>query len=162
MLRMLALIGGVAAGTGLSQFPEFSQQYLQRLGGQRDALNAVVADFDDSASGAGLSREAALAELSGSHFLNARQGDMRAVIARAARVDADYALLRAAGPLERMALPHRFRDAETLEATWADYQPAVPVTSAGLIAAGLGFFLGWTGLSLLFGALARPFRRRAQ
>ena len=161
MFRTLALIGGLAAGTGLSQFPEFSQQYLQRLGGQRDALNAVVADFDASASGAGLTRDDALAELAGTQFLDARQQDIRSVIARAARVDADYALLKAAGPLERMALPHRFRDAETLNATWADFKPAVPVTMSGLIAAGVGFFLGWAALSLLFGLVLRPFRRRA-
>ncbi|MBU0778826.1 MAG: DUF2937 family protein, partial [Alphaproteobacteria bacterium] len=34
MIRALALIGGLAGGAALSQYPEFSQQYLQRLAGQ--------------------------------------------------------------------------------------------------------------------------------
>lgn len=37
--RVLALAGGLSGAVGLSQFPEFSQQYLQRLAGQVDALN---------------------------------------------------------------------------------------------------------------------------
>lgn len=161
MLRLLALISGLAGGTALSQFPEFSQQYLQRLGGQADALAAVVAEFDASAEKAGLSREVALSELPGSAFLDLRQEDMRRVIARAERVSADYAFLKAAGPLERLALPHRFRDNDTLSATWGDFRPAIPVTLDGLVAAGIGFLLGW-GALLALAALARmPLRRAA-
>ncbi|NRB05388.1 MAG: DUF2937 family protein, partial [Rhodobacteraceae bacterium] len=44
--RAIALAGGLAGGLSLSQFPEFSQQYLQRLGGAVDALAVVVTDFD--------------------------------------------------------------------------------------------------------------------
>lgn len=162
MIRALALAGGLAGAVGLSQFPEFSQQYLQRLGGQADALSAVVSAFDQSATGAGLTREAALADLTGSTFREAHQGDMRATIDRAERVGADLALLRAASPLERLALPHRFRDAETLQATWSDFRPAVPVTSEGFIAAALGFVAGWAAVALVLRFAAAPFRARPQ
>lgn len=161
MLRLLILIGAIAASVAVSQFPEFSQQYLQRLGGQRDALAQVTAEFDASAFKAGLTREDALAELTGSQFRETHQADMRAAFSRLERIDSDLALLRAAGPIERMALPHRFRDTETLKAVWADFRPAVPMTLDGLIAAGVGFGLGWVALSLLFGAFLRPFRRGA-
>ena len=57
---------------------------------------------------------------------------MRAVFARLDRARADLQMLRLAGPLERMLLPHRLRDPETLAATWGDFRPAVPVTAAGL------------------------------
>ena len=57
--KVLALAGGVAGAAGLSQYPEFSQQYIQRLAGQVDALTVVVADFDRSALANGLSRAAA-------------------------------------------------------------------------------------------------------
>jgi hypothetical protein len=160
MRSTLAFLGGLAGAVTLSQGPEFSQQYLQRLGGQAEALGRVVAEFDASAARAGVSRDQALAELSGSTFLNTHQGDMRALIARAERVQADYTLLRAAGPLERLALPHRFRDQETLQATWADFRPAVPVTPTGFIAAGIGFAGAWMLASLLLGMFLRPFRRR--
>ena len=49
MLKFLAIAGGLAGAAGLSQYPEFSQQYTQRLGGQVDALSEVVADFEASA-----------------------------------------------------------------------------------------------------------------
>ncbi|MDD8021875.1 MAG: DUF2937 family protein [Paracoccaceae bacterium] len=161
MRSTLAFLGGLAGAVTLSQGPEFSQQYLQRLGGQAEALGRVVAEFDASAAKAGVSRDQALAELSGSTFLQTHQGDMRALIARADRVQADYTLLRATGPLERLALPHRFRDRETLDATWADFRPAVPVTPTGFIAAGIGFAGAWVLSSLLLGMFLRPFRRRA-
>jgi hypothetical protein len=161
-MRFLALAGGVAGAAALSQVPAFSDAYLQRLGGQDDALRAVVAAFDASAARAGLTREAALADLSGSGFRAAHQADMRATIDRAGRVAADLALLRAAGPLERLALPHRFRDIETLAATWADFQPALPASEAGAAAAGVGLVAGWAGvaaLAALAGRLWRALRR---
>lgn len=160
MRGLLALFSGLAGAVALSQFPEFSQQYLQRLGGQAEALGTVVAEFDASAEKAGLTRAGALAELEGSAFLAAHQGDMRALIARAEHAQADYTLLRAAGPIERLLLPHRFRDPETLAATWEDFRPAVPVTPTGFTAAGIGFGAGWAGFMALSGAVLRPFRRK--
>lgn len=157
-MRLLSLAGGLAGAAALSQVPAFSDAYLQRLGGQDDALRAVVAAFDASAAKAGLTREAALADLDGSAFRAAHQADMRATIARAGRVAADLALLRAAGPLERLALPHRFRDAETLAATWADFRPAIPASQAGAVAAGLGLVAGWAGVGVLAGLAGRLWR----
>nr|WP_272874537.1 DUF2937 family protein [Paracoccus shandongensis] len=152
----MRLAVAVCFAAALSQFPAFSDQYVQRLGGQVDALSRVAAEFDDSARGTGLTREQALADLSGSAFRDAHQSNMRAVFARLDQARADLQMLRLAGPLERMALPHRLRDPETLAATWGDFRPAVPVTAAGLWAAGIGLALGWlsTGLPGLV------FRRR--
>jgi hypothetical protein len=157
-MRILPLMGGLAGAVALSQFPEFSQQYLQRLGGRADALAAVVAEFDASATKAGMTRAAALADLSSSQFQQFHQADLRATIARAEAAQSDLALLRAASPLERIALPHRFRDAETLAATWADFRPAVPATSDGAISAGIGFAGGWAALAGLVGLVSAPFR----
>ena len=160
MLRLLALAGGVAGAVALSQFPEFSQQYLQRLAGQADALSAVVAEFEASATAAGLSPEEALAELSGTPFLDRHKADMDGAMVRLTRIESDLALLRAAGPIERLAMPHRFRDAETLRATWDDFRPAVPATATGLVAGGIGFLVGWAAIGGLATLLAWPFRRR--
>lgn len=148
----MALLCAVA----LSQFPAFSDQYVQRLGGQVDALTRVAQDFDASAARAGLTRSEALADLGGSAFRDRHQADMARTFTRLDRAQADLAMLRLAGPLERMLLPHRLRDPQTLAATWGDFSPALPVTFAGLAAAGIGFLAGW----LLFALLARPFRRR--
>ena len=143
MIGLLRLAVAVCLAIALSQFPAFSDQYVQRLGGQVDALSRVTAQFDASARAAGLTRDQALADLSGSAFRDAHQSNMREVFVRLGRARADLQMLRIAGPLERMLLPHRLRDAETLAATWGDFRPAIPVTVAGLWAAGIGLVLGW-------------------
>lgn len=160
MLRLAALTGGLAGGVALSQFPEFSQQYLQRLAGQVDALGVVTAEFDASAAKASLTRDAALASMQGSDFSAFRQADMRSTFARFDRLQSDLTLLRAAGPVERLFLPQRFGDTELLGATWGDFQPAVPATTTGLTTGAVGFIGGWALIGGLLSLLARPFRRR--
>jgi hypothetical protein len=157
--KVLTLAGGLAGAAGLSQYPEFSQQYIQRLGGQVDALSVIVADFDRSATDNNLTREAALDQLQGTAFLAARKVDMQNAFARFDRLSADLTFLRLATPIERIAMPHRLADTETFNATWADFRPAVPLTAAGAVATGVGFVAGWGVLSLLLGLVLWPFRR---
>ncbi|PZO64281.1 MAG: DUF2937 domain-containing protein [Paracoccus denitrificans] len=148
-MNILRLIFCFAIAAALSQFPAFSDQYVQRLGGQVDALQKIATEFDASAQRAGLSRDQALADLSGSAFRDAHSQDMSRVFVRLHRAAKDLTLLRAASPLERIALPHRLRDTETLQATWGDFRPAIPVTAAGLWAGGIGFLIGWVMTWLL-------------
>lgn len=154
------VVGALGGAVGLSQFPEFSQQYLQRLAGQVDALTVVVQDFDATANRNALKREDALSQMQGTPFLVERQQDLRRTFLRHARLSDNLIALRAAGPLERMLMPQRLGDLETLEATWADYRPAVPVTLEGLAAGGIGFLAGGTALSGLLSMLLWPLRRR--
>lgn len=65
IVRTLTLVAALSAGAATSQFPEFSQQYAQRLGGAVDALAEVVADFDASAQAEGLTRTQALEQMQG-------------------------------------------------------------------------------------------------
>ncbi len=160
--RVLTLAGGLAGAVGLSQFPEFSQQYLQRLAGQVDALTVVVRDFDATAQRNGLTREDALAEMTGTAFLDDRQKDLRRTFLRHARLSDNLVALREAGPLARMLMPQRLGDGETLAATWGDFRPAAPVTPEGLAAAGIGFLGGWGVIAGALALLARLFRRRAR
>ena len=160
MWRILAMIGGVSGAAGLSQFPEFSQQYLQRLAGKVDALGVVAADFDASASRNGLGRNAALAQLSGTAFLDDRQTDLRRTFADYDRLSSDLNRLRAASPLQRLAMPQRLGDGETLAAAWADFRPAIPATLDGAVTAGIGYVAGWGLLAGLWSGLAWLFRRR--
>ena len=60
MRRTLGVVGGVMLGIALSQFPEYAQQYTQRLGGAVDELRAIIEDFDRDAVAAGLTRRDAL------------------------------------------------------------------------------------------------------
>lgn len=160
MWRMIAILGGVSGAVALSQFPEFSQQYLQRLAGKVDALTAVTADFDATAQKNSLTREAALSQLTGTPFNLDHQADLRGTFARAQTLSANLAELRAATPLARLTMPQKLGDTETLQATWADFKPAIPTTPDGAMTAGIGYFGGWAVLQLIGKLLSWPFRRR--
>lgn len=160
ILRALTLSGGLAGAVATSQFPEYSQQYMQRLGGAVDALGEVVADFDASAAASGLSRTEALGQMRGTPFLERRSVDMARSIARHAQLSRDLAILQGKGPFMRAYHAVRFTDGQIAQAAWAAYQPAVPATFAGLSFAGAGFVLGGLGISLVISLMRMPFRRR--
>jgi len=160
MWRILAILGGVSGAVTLSQFPEFSQQYLQRLAGKVDALTAVAQQFDATAAGYGLDREAALAQMTGTPLLQDQQADMRATLALQAVLAGNLEALRAANPLARLAMPQRLGDLDTLRATYADFRPAIPATTDGAVTAGLGYLGGWAFVGALGALLGRLFRRR--
>lgn len=153
MLRSLVLIGGIMGGVTASQFPEYSQQYRQRLGGAVDALAQVVADFDASAQAEGLSRDAALEQMTGTPFLDRRRADMTRTFHRYAQLQADRAALEGAGPFMRAYHVARSADADVAAAALDTFEPAVPLTVAGGIFAGGGFLAGllavWTVLKVL-------------
>ncbi|ROT96292.1 DUF2937 family protein [Histidinibacterium lentulum] len=160
ILRLLAMTGGLAGAAGLSQYPEFAQQYTQRLAGQVDALGAVVSDFDATAARSGLTREAALAQMTGTAFLEDRQADMGRAIRRHGTLSEALEQLEAASPMERLVMPHRMADPETFAGTWSAYVPAVPLSAPGAVSAAAGYAGGWAIAGLLGWLLAAPFRRR--
>ncbi|WP_299024179.1 DUF2937 family protein [uncultured Sulfitobacter sp.] len=162
ILRSMALAGGLFGAATTSQFPEYSQQYLQRLGGAVDALGQVVADFDASAAASDLSREDALAQMQGTAFLERRGADMARSINRHARLQSDLAVLQGQGPFMRAYHAARFTDPEIAQAAWQAYKPAVPLSFAGLSFAGVGFVLGGLGVGLIAGLVRAPFRRRRE
>ena len=120
----------------------------------------MTAAFDATATTHGLTREAALGQMAGTPVLADQQQDQRAVFARQARLAENLATLRAASPLERLTMPQRFGDTDTLRATYADFRPAIPATADGAITAGIGYVGGWAGVALIWKVLAMPFRRR--
>lgn len=162
ILKSLTLIGGLAGAAGLSQYPEFSQQYVQRLAGQIEALDLVVADFDASALRSGLTRGEALSQMTGTPFLDDRRADMTRTFLRFETLSADYAQLTQASPMQRMTMPHRIADPETFEGTLRDYVPALPLSLASILSACIGYLLASLGLAGLFGVITRPFRRSAR
>ncbi len=161
MIRALTMAGGIAGAATLSQFPEFSQQYLQRLSGARTELMVIAKGFDFTAETAGLTRNEALDKMSGSEFQNNLRDQMATNLTRYERLDAAYTSLKQTEPLMRLTKLWHFRDTDLVQKTWDEYRPAVPVTADGLICAGIGFVGGWLILSLILGLLMAPFRRFA-
>ena len=84
---------------------------------------------------------------------------MTALIGRYDRLREQRARLDSAPPLLRPLVVMGEPDETVIQGAWADFEPAVPVTSAGIV---------WSGIGLVFaGALAsflarvvRPLRRR--
>ena len=152
MAAAMGLLGGVVA----SQGPEFAQQYRQRLGGAIDELRRVVQRFDADAGANGQSREGAVDRLRANpDDLVSRQGDaMRANIERLERLERQRQTFVEAGPFQRLVVLVRDGDVDLARAAYQDFEPAVPTTQEGLVAAGAGFLGGWS-LTWLVGAFFR-------
>lgn len=159
MLRILTLAAGLAGAAGLSQFPEFSQQYLQRLSGAVDELRVMSVAFDVTAKARGLTREEALAEIEGSVFKDDLRDTMGATLARYDRLKADYDVMQAQTVVQRLSTPWNFADAELAERTYDTFKPAIPLTVDGAICAGIGFVGGWAIMAGLLSLLLWPVRR---
>jgi Protein of unknown function (DUF2937) len=162
MRRTLAVIGGLGLAVLFSQFPEYAQQYEQRLGGAVDELRSIVADFDRDAEKFGLTREEALQHyaVSPDAFLVARGVSTQRTLARYTHLQADLTDLEGAGPMGRLVHLNDYLDSDIAAKALAAYQPAVPVTAEGLFWGLGGFALGYLLLRALFGFLTLPFRWR--
>ena len=158
-LKALTLSGGVLGAATLSQFPEFAQQYTQRLGGAVVELSRVVADYDADAAKIGLTRaEALVQQASGGEFGKMRAENMAATIRRQQSLQESLQVLQGASAFERAQSVLHFRDSSVARDTMQDYQPAVPITVEGAVFAGSGFVAGWLGVKLFFGAILGVFR----
>ncbi len=156
--RALTLSAAVLGGAGASQFPEYSQQYLQRLSGAVDELTIITTAFDATATAAGLSREDALAELQGTSFLAGHRNDMTNTFARYEKLSADLMALEDASPFTRALQAWRMTDSDVAHKAWGDFEPALPVTTEGATFAGIGALFGWLTLAGLWALMARLFR----
>jgi hypothetical protein len=140
-----SLADGIAGTTGAavaSQLPEFVQQYLQRLGGHRDEALRMVATLKSQGS-------------------TVSDALLASAMERAASLTQAFEQIAAASAVARPVLFARHLDPEIARGTWSMFQPAVPLTSAGLVYALIGIVLGL----LLLHLFAVPFkllrRRRA-
>ncbi len=162
MRRTLSILGGIGLAVMFSQFPEYAQQYEQRLGGAVNELRIIVADFDTDAQKFGLSREQALQRyaVSSDGFLVARGVSMARTLARYRLLSADLADLDNASPLQRLLHLNDYLDSEIGSQALAVYKPAVPVTAEGFGWSLAGFGVGYVLMSALLGVLTLPLRWR--
>lgn len=160
--RALTLAGGVVGGLGVAQFPEYSQQYLQRMAGKVEELTRFVEEFDADARKVGVSREQALIDLAQGGAMGAERAQtMVTTIARQKKFSQALQDLRQAGPFTRAYHAGAFTDPELARGTFSDFKPALPLTFEGAVFGGVGF-LGSLGLLGLLGWLVRlPFRRKS-
>lgn len=158
ILKRLAFALSLVCAALSSQAPEFAQQYRQRLGGAIDELRAIVAQFDADAKGEKLTREEALTRLQANAdaLASKRAVAMRETIAREERLGRQLQSFADAGPFQRIGAMLSDVDADIARRAWQVFEPAVPLTVEGLVAALIGFVLGGGLLRLLIW----PFTRR--
>jgi hypothetical protein len=73
---------------------------------------------------------------------------MRANVERLERLQRHRQDFMEAGPFDRLLILLRDADVDLAEATYHDFEPAVPATQEGVVAAAAGLVVGW-GLTLL-------------
>lgn len=162
MRRMVASVGGISLALILSQFPEYAQQYTQRLGGAVDELRIVTEDFDRGAAEAGLDRQQALARFgaSGDNFVAGRGISMERTFVRYDELRQTLERIQGADAVQRFQELPAYLDSDIGRRTLENYKPAVPVTMEGILYAAVGFGLGYLLLSALLRFCALPFKKR--
>lgn len=169
-LRPLGRAGGrlldralcVLGAAGLSQAPEFFQQYLQRLGGHLDEARIALARYEAVARESGITL-ARLIETTRAQPATpvARLGDAIAEAqARVIDLEAAEAALRAATLWERPFVFLRHVDPDIAARAWAVFKPAVPVTTEGLVYALAGMVLALALYQVLVVLPVRALGRR--
>lgn len=163
LLRRLSLAFALLVGVLASQFPEFAQQYRQRLGGAIDELQRIVADFDNDASQNRMTRAEGLEKLSTDkdNFVRTRGQRMKETEARLTRLKFQQEAFKTAGPFSRVVVMAEKFDSRIASQAYKDFEPAVPVTSEGVVTAIAGFFAG-LGLWKLLGWPVKRMKRRRE
>lgn len=161
MKRILVLIVGLACAAAASQAPEFTQQYLQRLGGWRDSYADLVAKLDARAAEFGLSRSEYIAAL--------RRSEDPKVLKEAENIAhwpvyeeelrEAYRAIDEAPPMMRAIRMVQHFNHPVAVAAWDGFRPAVPATTEGAAYGGAGFVAGWMLVGLL-GIPVQILRRR--
>ena len=161
--RFVSILFGAAGAVTASQAPGFTQQYMQNLDGRVAELRTIVDRFDGRLAGFGLTRAEGLedcgAATSASVFEVLCDGIVEDV-ARYEALTAHQAKLRAAQDWARPVKLAADPMMDIVDATRAQFEPAVPATATGAAYAGAGFLGGWGVLTMILGLVTMPFRRR--
>ena len=152
------LLFGFVGALLLSQFPEFFQQYTQRLGGRLDEVTRQVAALETRAAEAGKDLRSYVAG-----FLENPDADVRregralaALPPRQARLRQAYEALTGTGRGWRAKSFVQHFDWNVARTTAAVYAPAMPVTAESAVYAGAGFGAGAVLFWSFFGLRRRP------
>jgi hypothetical protein len=152
--RVLCVVGAVA----FSQWPEFMQQYLQRLGGHLDEARRHLAQYQKIADDTGVTLGELAARFNGS--MDAASAKVGGVITDTATrvhgLEAAQAAIQNAGIFGRPLAFLRHVDVEIARGAWSIFKPAVPTTAEGLVYAATGIVVL---LGLYYGLIHYPIVR---
>lgn len=136
----LGLIGAIA----LSQFPEFVQQYTQRVGGAYEEVAATATQFRTNTEISGQTTEEALRALeNGGGLVASQAAQMRATLARESSLSQLYDGLQQTDGYNQLWAFLRYPQPDLTVQTAEVFRPAVPLTFDGGAYAALGFLGGY-------------------
>ncbi len=156
--RVLCLLGAV----GLSQAPEYFQQYLQRLGGHLDEARRQLASYEAVARQSGITLQQLIdtTKAQAAEPVAKLGGVIADTQARVESLAAAESALREASVWERPFVFLSHVDAGIAARTWEVFKPAVPVTAEGFVYAGVGMLLALGLYQLVVVLPARGLMRR--
>ncbi len=162
LIRRLALFFAMLFGVIGAQFPEYAQQYRQRLGGAIDELNMIIARFDADATQNGLSESQGVLRLEDNPdaFVRARGEQMKDVITRRDKLQQQAQAFTDGGRFTRVWELATQADPTIAWRAYQNFEPGVPVTTEGIVSSIIGFVAGWGLIRLLGWPIERHHRRR--
>lgn len=155
MANVPGILGAVVFGIAMSQFPEFTQQYQQRLGETVDDLRVVMQEFDRAAADQNMTREEALVAFPNTVFLGVPVYELEATFERFDSLSEDLQILEDADVMGRFTSFLHMTDNELVRSTWVEYRIEVPKTSDGIIFAVIGAMGGFYGVNQIAGLISR-------
>ncbi len=161
LARILNSLIALAGGAGLTQFPTYYQQYLQRLGGRLDQARIDAARMIADAESLGRSVEAYLGELMAYGTPEARQSAQRELerLDSAERLESAYEALSKAAPLERPVAFVEHFDPSVAQETLSIFKPAMQMNTEALAYGGAGMLLALVFFAGSLSLARRGYRR---
>ena len=160
MKLIFNIITALLLGALLSQFPEFCQQYLQRVGGQLDGIRLEISDLDQRAMSIQKTRYEYIRRLleDDDPIVQNEGYNLSRLLGRQIKLQRTFDDLNGSDPLWKSLRFAQHFNNDIAIPTLDSFRPAVPVTAEGAYYFSLGGFLGWF-ISWLLG---RGFRRLAK
>ena len=157
-MRSLLSLAALAGGATLGQFPEFHQQYLQRLGGRLDLATERAREISVDAASQGFEVPAYI-ELFTASPVHAQEGRrMAQSMAEAVRLQEAHDALATAQAWEALPYMIRHLDLGIAGQTAEAFQPALPLSATGILYVACGAIAGL----LIAAAMRSGFRRFKQ
>jgi len=161
--RILNGLAGVGGAGSLSQFPTYYQQYLQRLGGRLDQAQIQVSRIETAAREEGMTLAQYIEKFTSSaDSTYLQQGAVLSEeVADLNRLREAVDALTRASPIEHPLRLLQHIDTETARSAFGDFALGLPLTTEGMVYAGIGLILGLVLLAGVERVLRGLFRRRS-
>ncbi len=145
MLRGLLVIFAVLCACAMSQFPEFHQQYMQRVGGAYDELSRQVAGLDERAAAAEMNRYPYIRRLiDNNDEVVRREGEaLLAMVGRHKRLENLLKDMETTPGYLLAVKTVGYLEADIAQEALKAYKPALPLTVSGAGHAFGGFLFGY-------------------